>query len=49
MLDTMSQVILDLTYTQPPSNLVMPEMAQLVTTILYGIGTLAFSLRGLSV
>jgi hypothetical protein len=42
MLDTTSQVILDLTDTQPPANLVMPEIAQLVTTILYGLGALAF-------
>src|SRR6218665_1358463 len=39
--------MLDATFTQPPSDLLMPASAQLWTTVLYGIGALVFVLLAL--
>ncbi|MBR9908730.1 MAG: hypothetical protein GYB33_00070 [Gammaproteobacteria bacterium] len=38
---------LDLHYTQPPAELIMPAMPQLVTTVIYGIGALVFVIYAL--
>lgn len=39
--------MLDPTFTQPPSDLLMPASAQLWTTVLYGVGALVFVLLAL--